>query len=343
MQVVSMNENKKILMICGTLSQTAMMYEISRYLQYHDVYFTPFYGDRFIQTLAHAGLMGFCSLGGKHKQNTENFLRDHRCQMDYEGRKSSYDLVVTCSDLIIPNNIRQTAVIHIQEGMTDPENYRYHIVKTLKLPRYFANTSMMGLSDAYDKFCIMGHGWREIFINKGVDPEKLVVTGLPNFDNVDRYRENDFPHSGFVLAATASLRETFKYENRIHFIKNALQIANGRKLIFKLHPIENRKRAIREIERYAPDSLIYTDGNINEMIANCDALVTRYSTVVLVAVALGKTVFSDFTPEELRRMTPLQNGGTSGKRIAEICEKYVGHRRDRETLSSKVPMEASTA
>jgi hypothetical protein len=54
------------------------------------------------------------------------------------------------------------------------------------------------------------------------------------------------------------------------------------------------------------------------MIANCDSLLTRYSSVVLVAAVLGKKVYSDIPEEQLKRLAPVQNNGTSAERIAKL-------------------------
>ena len=64
---------------------------------------------------------------------------------------------------------------------------------------------------------------------------------------------------------------------------------------------------------------IYTDGNIDHMIANCEALICQYSTVVYVGIVLGKEVHSYFDVAMLQRLTPLQNGGRSGHNIAQVC------------------------
>ena len=45
------------------------------------------------------------------------------------------------------------------------------------------------------------------------------------------------------------------------------------------------------------------------MIANCTTLVTRFSSVAYVALALGKEVHAEVPTEELKRLLPLQNGG----------------------------------
>ena len=201
---------KKILFVCGSLNQTTINYQIAQHLKEYALYFTPYYSDGFLHWLAKAHLLDFSILGGKPRRSTEQFLQDHNCAIDYRGISHTYDLVVTCGDLIVQKNIRNKPIILIQEGMTDPENWRYHLVKTLHLPRFFANTSMTGLSDAYEKLCVASEGFRELFIRKGVKPEKIVVTGVPNFDNCQQYLDNNFPYKHYVLAATSHLRESFK-------------------------------------------------------------------------------------------------------------------------------------
>jgi len=207
--------------------------------------------------------------------------------------------------------------------MTDPENFMYYLVKGTGLPRWLASTSTTGLSDCYDKFCVASEGYKDLFIKKGVNPKKIAVTGIPNFDNCKQYLRNNFPHKNFVLVATSDMRETYKYENRKKFIKKAVKIANGRQLIFKLHPNEFIERAIEEINRFAPGSIIYSKGTTEEMIANCDVLITRYSSVVYVGLALGKEVYSDFNIDELKELLPLQNEGSSSGNIAQVAEELI--------------------
>ena len=103
-----------------------------------------------------------------------------------------------------------------------------------------------------------------------------------------------------------------------------MQIAGERKIIFKLHPNENFERAIAEIKSVAgPEALIYTDGNADHMVANCDELITQYSTLVYVGIGLGKKVHSYFNLHDLYDLMPWQNGGTSAKRIAKICKEFI--------------------
>src|SRR5262249_18373831 len=186
-------------------------------------------------------------------------------------------------------------------------------------PRAFANTAAFGLSDGYEVFCVASPGARDLFRAKGVRDDKMIVTGIPTFDHASAYVENDFPCRDFVLVCTSNARETFKYDDRRRFIRDALTIAAGRSVIFKLHPAEQHDRAIREIQSIAPDAVILTEGNTEHMIANCRAVVAGYSTVAFTGALLGKEVHSYIEPGSLRRALPIQNGGTSAKNIADVC------------------------
>jgi hypothetical protein len=311
----------KILFIGGSLNQTTIAHAVAKQLaRDHDCYFTPFYCDGgLLQRMERANLLDFTVMGGKPRAQTETYLQQNNLAIDLAGRAHDYDLVVTLSDLVIQKNIRGKRIVLIQEGMTDPENLVYYLVRWLRLPRYLASTATAGLSDAYEAFCVASAGYRDLFIRKGVRPEKVVVTGIPNFDNATQYLGNDFPHRNYVLVATSDARETFKFENRNKFIRQALEIAAGRPLIFKLHPNENVERATREIQNLAPHALVFADGNTNHMIANCDVLVTQYSSVVYIGLALGKEVHSCFDTQMLRQLMPIQNGGTSASNIARLC------------------------
>jgi hypothetical protein len=123
--------------------------------------------------------------------------------------------------------------------------------------------------------------------------------------------------------ATTDMRETFRPDNRKKFIEHATRIAAGRPMIFKFHPNEVMERATAEVQKYAPPgTLIYTSGNTEEMIANCVELITQYSTVAYVGLALGIPVHSYFDVDDLKRKLPVQNGGTSAQRIADICRQF---------------------
>jgi len=62
------------------------------------------------------------------------------------------------------------------------------------------------------------------------------------------------------------------------------------------------------------------------MIANCDVLITRFSSTAFVGIALGKETHSDFDMDEMRRLMPVQNG-SAALNIADICRGLLEERR----------------
>jgi hypothetical protein len=317
-------ERKKILLVGGSINQTKLVHAVAQHLEaQYDCYFSPAYCDPPLDWLRRIGTLGFTVLGDRIRKSSEAYILENNLKLDYGGKLHDYDFVVITSDLIIQKNIRRKPIIMIQEGMTDAEDIRYWLVKLLKLPRWLAGTSTNGLSDAYRYFCVASEGYRDHFIMKGCRPEKVVVTGIPNFDNVEAYKENNFPYKDYVLVATSNARETLKLDDRGKFLRWTLEIAGDRPLIFKLHPNENVERATREIKAVAPQALVFSEGNTDHMIANCDALITQYSTCIYVGLAMGKECHSYFDMDELMRLTPLQNDGLSGWNIAQLVRRSI--------------------
>jgi hypothetical protein len=310
---------KNILLIGGTLNQTKAMVAIGNELTDHNCYHTPFYCDGHLLRASQRGQLDFTVLAGALRERTVEYMRQTKVPIDDRGEARGYDLIVTCSDLILQDNIEDKRIVLIQEGLTEREGFLYWLVTHLGVPRAFANTAAFGLSDGYEVFCVASVGARNLFRAKGIRESKMVVTGIPNFDEVNEYLNNDFPYRDFVLICTSNARETFKWHDRMRFLRDAVNIAAGRPVIFKLHPAEQHDRATREIRSMAPDALIMANGNTEHMIANCAALVAQYSTVAFTAALLGKEVHSYIEPDYLRQALPIQNGGTSARNIAEVC------------------------
>lgn len=318
-----MTEN--ILFICGSLNQTTQLHQIARQMEAgYNCYFTPYYANGIEDFAATMGWLDFTVLGGRHMRDTCTYLAEHKLPMDERGEGHKYDLVVTCSDLILQKNIRGKRIVLIQEGITEPEGWFYKIVKALKfLPRYIANTAASGLSDEYDIFCVASEGYREAFINKGIRPEKIAVTGIPNFDNLSESLRNNFPYRDYVLVATTPYRESFRADNRMAFLQYCAEMANGRTVIFKLHPAEHYGRAHDEIKSVFPEALVFHRGNVNHMIANASTVITQQSTCTFVALALEKKTYTYLDKVKLRRLMPIQNKGTSAEHIASICHRLL--------------------
>jgi hypothetical protein len=313
----------RALFICGSINQTTQMHQIAQQLVECDNFFTTFYDDGYPKVLKRLGLTETTVLGHKLSARALNYLRRHGLPMDQDGLNGPYDLVVTCSDQIVPGNIRRYPIVLVQEGMTDPEGFFYRLWQRYRgVPRWLAGTATTGLSNLFTVFCVASEGYKRHFVERGANPQKIVVTGIPNFDNCRRFLDNTFPFHDYVLVCTSDIRETFGREDRKAFILKAVRIAQGRPLIFKLHPNERAGRARREIERYAPDARVYVDGPTEEMIANCSVLITRFSSTAYVGLALGKEVYSDFDIEDLRRKMPVQTE-TAAQAIADVCRRLL--------------------
>lgn len=325
---------RKILFTTGSMNQTVQMHQIATELPEFDCWFSHLFSDApaINAAIKHTTWIDGTILGNEFRLNSENYLRTHNLQIDYKAELNDYDLVVYCSDLMIPKRMRRPKTIWIQEGMVDKLTIASKIVKALGLPRWFSfNTSLNGSSNICDIYCVASEGYKDYFAKRGSETSKMIVTGMPNYDDLIKFSNNDFPYRDYVMVATSDMRETFRFENRPAFIRQAVKIANGKRLLFKLHPNEKYDRAEAEIRKHAPaDTLIFQAGNTNEMIANCSELITQYSTVVYTGIALGKKVHSYFDINELNRLAPLQNGGTSAKNIANICRAFVEHTGPKE-------------
>ena len=314
-------------MICGSINQTTQMHAIAKHLPDHyRLAFTPYYGAPHSKIPRKLNLLEPTIGGNKLRGICLDYLREHDLPVDLDGANAPYDLVFTCSDLLVPWHHYRTPMILVQEGMMDAPNIAFPWVRRFPhlLPRWIATTSATGLSDLYQRFCVASVGFKELFTERGVKPEKMVVTGMPNFDNSARFQNAPFQYKNYVLVCTSDTRETWGRENRYETIQRAKAIAGGRLLVFKLHPGEKRRRALSEIRRWAPEAVVFTEGQVEPMIANCDALVTKFSSTVFVGLALGKEVHSDFSLDQLKRLLPLQNGGRSGARIAEVACELMG-------------------
>jgi hypothetical protein len=313
----------RILFVCGSINQTTQMHQVARELPEHEHAFTPYYCDGLLEQARRRGLAEFTVAGEKMAGRCFTYLRREGLEVDYRGRRGPYDLVVTCSDLVVQGNLRGTRLVLLQEGILDPEGWEYRLWRRFPfLPRWIAGTATTGLSLAYDRFCVASEGYRDHFESRGVPRARIAVTGIPNFDHCRRYLRNDFPHRGYVLVCSSDARETLKRDDRPAFIRRCVEIAAGRPLLFKLHPNENEDRAAREIRAVAPGALVFARGSAEEMIANCDVLVTQYSSTVFVGLALGKECHSYWDLAELRRLMPIQNG-CAARNVAAVCREVL--------------------
>lgn len=321
----------RVLFICGNNNHTTTMHAIARELPDCERWFTPYYCDEgsMLDFARRLGLLEFVALGHDFRRKCLAYLRKHELAIDIGGARGGYDLVVTCSDLIVPDNIAGIPLVGVQEGMIDPKMFFWKVMERfpwLKLPRWAAGTCCTGLSHAYEKYCVASEGYRNDFIERGALPERLVVTGLPNFDHFAGYLRPGHWIEGCVLACTSDGRETFRRDDRERFIAWAKSIAGDRPLVFKFHPNERMTRAVEEVRRWAPNARALTSGSGEELAANCHTLITEWSTLAYVGLALNKPTYSYRDLEAHRAMMPVQNG-RGAHNIADVCREVMARRR----------------
>jgi len=324
---------RKILFLVGSLNQATQMHQIANALPEYDCFFSQIYSDdKIIRWAVKNGWLDHTILGGGFKQRSDRYIAAHNLPNDYAARvyNNKYDLAVCCTDLLVARGLRKIKTVFVQEGMTDPVKPWGKVVHRLHLPPILAmNTAFNGGNNICDIYCAASEGYKQQFAGFGTEEDRIFVTGIPNYDNIASHHNNDFPYRDYVLVATSDVRETMRNDDREAFIANCLQIAAGRQLLFKLHPNENRERATAEINKLAPEALVFAEGDTGHMIANCAELITQYSTVVYMGIALGKKVHSYFDVPTLHRLAPIQNGGRSAQNIAAICRSYIEHKGTR--------------
>ncbi len=311
------------------------MHQIASALPDFDCFFSQLYSKHpVIRTVVRSGLLDTTILSGEFKKRGDAYLFRHRLRNDYAASvyNNTYDLAVLCTDLLVTKELRKIKTVWVQEGMTDPVTPWAKLTRRLGLPPYMAmNTAFNGAGNSCDLYCAASEGYREQFTSLGTDPSRIFVTGIPNYDHAKALLKNDFPHSGYVMVATSDMRETLRKDDRGQFIGSCVAIACGRQLLFKLHPNEKKERAIAEIKKFAPaDAMFFTEGNTEHMVANCEELITQYSTVIYIGIALGKKVHSYFDVDKLKRLAPIQNDGSSAANIAELCRHYIQYGGSRE-------------
>src|SRR5262245_24886362 len=105
---------KNILLIAGTLNQTRAMLRIGGELSEHNCHYTPFYCDGHLLRASQRGQLDFTVLSGPLRERTMNLLRAAGVPLDERGERHDYDLVVTCTDLIIQQNLAGKRIVLVQ-------------------------------------------------------------------------------------------------------------------------------------------------------------------------------------------------------------------------------------
>ena len=306
---------KKILFIGSTIRQTWALHEISKHLETaYQCYFTPYYADGLVDVFRRFGWLESTILGESHQKATLNYIKKYNLKLDHRGNDHDYDLVVTGSDLVVQNNIRGKKLLLVQEEITVPDTPFTQLVEWLTVPRLLANTSANGLSDRYDIFCVASQGYADRYVRKGLNPEKIKVTGIPRYASLQDARHETTVDRGVVHFATTPLSEPLKPKVRKAYLKEATQIADGRKIRIKLLPKGHVRRAKRQLRKIFPLVPIVVGDNLNQHFAR-----SRESICVLTAFTMAEKlhIFSD--AQDVLSLMQVEQQIDSAEKIAKIC------------------------
>lgn len=139
----------RLFFICGSLNQTTPLHQIARQLPECDSAVSPFYGTRAVRKMRELGLLENTIGGNKLGQRCLEYLRRTGLEVDLDGVRGGYDLVVNCTDVTLPENVAGLPLVVVQEGITDPDNLFFSLVRRLPnaVPRWLAGTAATGLAD----------------------------------------------------------------------------------------------------------------------------------------------------------------------------------------------------
>jgi len=160
---------------------------------------------------------------------------------------------------------------------------------------------------SHGKVAAMGESSRADMIAQGVDPDRIIVTGHPGFDNLVS-AEPDLPisvrnelgvpgHQRMVLFASqpsyvGAFDQPHRRTEMIETLARAVGSLKDVKLVVKPHPGERRKDLVSLIGNKR--NVVITDGavSIAPLIKACDVFVTFFSTAALQALYAGKPVIN---------------------------------------------------
>src|ERR1700756_2232624 len=172
---------KKILFIIGTPNQTTQMHQISKFLDdSFDCYFSQIFSNHSaFEIVVKSGILNHTIFAGEIKQKADKYLTDNHLKNDYQAKifNNKYDLVVVCTDMVLPKSLQGIKTVWVQEGMIDGYNWAAKIVKALKLPAVLAmSTALNGSSNQCDIYCVGSFGYKSYIAEKGTDISKIAVT-----------------------------------------------------------------------------------------------------------------------------------------------------------------------
>ena len=209
------------------------------------------------------------------------------------GRKAFLPLRITSKILeqVQPDLVVTTCGERAERAMT--RSAKAAGIPSLRIVDLFGTTG--NLPDS-DYIAVMNSYAKSCLIQRGVDEEKIFVTGQPAFEALSlleleqqsvRKSQNPVPQ---VLWASQNIPEIKEVAEEVFRTFDSLPDVH---LLVKLHPNENGCIQEELLRKYSsPNIRILRDGDMKRLIQSSDVVITQFSTCGLEAILLGKPLIT---------------------------------------------------
>lgn len=198
---------------------------------------------------------------------------------------------------IRPYFILLTTLFVINNPLEFLKKYKRELIKcTNRVPRYAEGLNIAVIS-AFAK---------KAYVQMGVPPEKIFITGQPRFDSIHNKKFNrdelkaelKVPENKHLAVLATQPLVGFIWtekdnEKFIEMVCNAVRKIPKTVLVIKIHPVESIELYQMILKNIKEDSVIVCqDIELYELLNACDILMTVHSTVALEAMIFDKPVIT---------------------------------------------------
>lgn len=173
-----------------------------------------------------------------------------------------------------------------------------------------------------DKLAAMGEVIKNIYVESGVEPERIVATGIAHYDLLfKRDGEQDKQvllgcgvdlSKKFVLFTTDNIAFSETEKMLTGVIETILKMKDFQ-LVVKVHPAEDIALYQRMAEKYDSSKIcVVKDVDLYALITNCELLITKYSACGLEAMMADKPVVTINLPGQLTPVPYAEEGAALG-------------------------------
>ena len=199
---------------------------------------------------------------------------------------------------------------------------------------------------------IMGNYYKEVLVSRGIQPNKITITGYPLLDALSKHNskidEASFAQLKFhknkplVVLITQPFVEDGSWTPKIRqifveWIINSIQIA-GCQLIIKIHPRDNIEVYKKLVEKYDSSEVnLIRNSDLHELLEVSDAVVTVNSTAGLWALAHEKPllVAKCFAPNMKNILEDMAININRMDELPAILSLFKNGNKPKEVISEK--------